>query len=1149
MTLHANSSTQEQDMTEDNTGVSFSVDVTINAGDDLTIKATMVHKGNNVWTQSFLKADNFKLYRLPEDVTSTYITNADLKDVSADASTDAAYWPVYTTGRTSGKQKHPKNWYLHTNGTKDHNVGGDFFECWAASNGVKRWTLFQDVTLPAGSYRLTGQYSTNESRGIIKTVAITPHHSYFSTGIKSSNWGSWGSEIAEFTIYESTKVRVGMIATNFAQNHGFTLTTTTAHQFLADEIAAAPAALTSAIATAQGVFDNASAGDDAYRTAAKNLHDAVVAYKLTNATAESPVDMTDKIANPSFEGVGGSTTYTGANHACSDEWTYCSSTDKGSYSATNANHLITNDSNDGFYYMNLWGGVSDFFTKQTLTSLPAGRYKLTALYASDSGNIATLYMNSTGDGDAVSASGSGNSTFVQGTTIYDMQADGDVEIGMSSNKWFKVDGFKLEYLGTLLTAAQADWQTAYDAAVAARDNASYTNVKGDEKDDLLDAISTYGSKPATIEACETATDALNDATSTFIAAKASYDAYFAEKTIATDKVGVAVGDITDPTLASNCADAINTLKVQEFNYVKDTYTVDATTKFGEWSPQNTSTASGQHWSGDGRSYVDKWDGNGFTMSITSTVTLPAGKYAFKAAARAALNGVFSLTMFVGDEYVDYTVKGDSGYGIDTSGNANFSGSGSYANNNNGRGWEWRHLTFDLDESTSVTLKIQAVVKGGNWASFSDYQLLTTSDNVAILKDLLNTEIATATAIDKTTNVGTGIFQTPSSAVTTLNDEIDDAQEIYDNSSATSSEVSTAISNLQTAEATYKATINAPAVGKKYYIKVATPEHAKLNNAWLLAAGATSTNNPTGYTIQANNAPADYLCQAYTFTQVSGNTYKISISRPEGEVYLTNGTKNGSAAGHKAGQIQATTVAENAMVFKIEAGNVANTFYIYNTETHSTIACQSGGNIYTESGNAYFSVAEASPVSISVNLAAGKYGTRIFPFVPSLPSEVKAYSCKAVDGSTLTLEEVTTPEANVPYIIYSEDGYTGAALTGYGTAAATSYTTGYLTGIYNTPTIEANANHYVLQTKDNGEQAFCIVTEDFTNTAPYRAYLTYEAPAGVKVLNFSFDDTPTAVNGIDVTQNEKATIYNLAGQRLNKAQKGVNIINGKKVLIK
>ena len=37
------------------------------------------------------------------------------------------------------------------------------------------------------------------------------------------------------------------------------------------------------------------------------------------------------------------------------------------------------------------------------------------------------------------------------------------------------------------------------------------------------------------------------------------------------------------------------------------------------------------------------------------------------------------------------------------------------------------------------------------------------------------------------------------------------------------------------------------------------------------------------------------------------------------------------------------------------------------------------------------------------------------------------------------------------------------------------------------------------------------------------------------------------NGMKELNNQSGAIYNLAGQRLNKVQKGINIINGKKIL--
>jgi hypothetical protein len=55
---------------------------------------------------------------------------------------------------------------------------------------------------------------------------------------------------------------------------------------------------------------------------------------------------------------------------------------------------------------------------------------------------------------------------------------------------------------------------------------------------------------------------------------------------------------------------------------------------------------------------------------------------------------------------------------------------------------------------------------------------------------------------------------------------------------------------------------------------------------------------------------------------------------------------------------------------------------------------------------------------------------------------------------------------------------------------------------------------------------------------------------VKALTFVFnseDGIETMSNGQWRMDNDQ--IYNLAGQRLSKPQRGINIINGKKVLVK
>jgi len=73
------------------------------------------------------------------------------------------------------------------------------------------------------------------------------------------------------------------------------------------------------------------------------------------------------------------------------------------------------------------------------------------------------------------------------------------------------------------------------------------------------------------------------------------------------------------------------------------------------------------------------------------------------------------------------------------------------------------------------------------------------------------------------------------------------------------------------------------------------------------------------------------------------------------------------------------------------------------------------------------------------------------------------------------------------------------------------------------------------------------SEGKTNMAAFRAYLKTKT-AGVKAELF-IDGVATSIEAINGTEKPQGAIYNLNGQRVQKAQKGLYIIGGKKVLVK
>ncbi|MBO7119369.1 MAG: hypothetical protein J6W03_03510 [Bacteroidaceae bacterium] len=93
------------------------------------------------------------------------------------------------------------------------------------------------------------------------------------------------------------------------------------------------------------------------------------------------------------------------------------------------------------------------------------------------------------------------------------------------------------------------------------------------------------------------------------------------------------------------------------------------------------------------------------------------------------------------------------------------------------------------------------------------------------------------------------------------------------------------------------------------------------------------------------------------------------------------------------------------------------------------------------------------------------------------------------------------------------------------------------------TVTGGPNIYVLSDK-NGIVGFYLVSSSTTIPA-HKAYLN--TSAGVKGFTFCFDDDATGIEDLNANVNHDEAIYNLAGQRLQKMQKGINIVNGKKIL--
>lgn len=167
-----------------------------------------------------------------------------------------------------------------------------------------------------------------------------------------------------------------------------------------------------------------------------------------------------------------------------------------------------------------------------------------------------------------------------------------------------------------------------------------------------------------------------------------------------------------------------------------------------------------------------------------------------------------------------------------------------------------------------------------------------------------------------------------------------------------------------------------------------------------------------------------------------------------------------------------------------------------------------------------------------------------------------YAFKESDASNITFESAYTIEAGKPYLVKLPEGTTESIVNPTFTGVTVKSTEGETVG-------EGGNVQFVGQTYNKslaGVDDVCYLSTngkvkqlaDGGSIKGLRAYFivpdAQQQASGVKLFFNSIEDgIQTMDNGQWTMDN--AEIFNVAGQRMNKLQRGINIVNGKKVLIK
>ena len=307
----------------------------------------------------------------------------------------------------------------------------------------------------------------------------------------------------------------------------------------------------------------------------------------------------------------------------------------------------------------------------------------------------------------------------------------------------------------------------------------------------------------------------------------------------------------------------------------------------------------------------------------------------------------------------------------------------------------------------------------------------------------------------------------------------------------------------------------------YYLSVDGDNDAYMITPKLHVEGTADKMVFSGYINGSGEIKVYYSADKNSWTTVSTTPY---LSSTEQEITISN-------------------IPEGDWYIKFELGNGAiNYVYGYELASESTYLALSENDEESKVVAGTY-----DEVTVEFTMGAGKFAAICLPFATTttaLGEGVKAWAFNGYDGN-ISLTTTNDLEAGKPYVVYAANGVNGFNFQNVTIAsneagsveqgAATfqgSYVkmpAGTMTGKYGvTPDgkiMKAGAN---------------------ASMKAFRGY--FDLPTSAESVKVSFD-SPTGIEAAEVMEALTGELYDLQGRRVNNAQKGIYIQNGKKFVVK
>lgn len=202
---------------------------------------------------------------------------------------------------------------------------------------------------------------------------------------------------------------------------------------------------------------------------------------------------------------------------------------------------------------------------------------------------------------------------------------------------------------------------------------------------------------------------------------------------------------------------------------------------------------------------------------------------------------------------------------------------------------------------------------------------------------------------------------------------------------------------------------------------------------------------------------------------------------------------------------------------------------------------------TGTPDAYSTYCTTVPSNVSLTITDAGFATYCSAYALDFSGVAGLTAYQAgMNGTTVEFTEVSDVPAETGVLVQGEKGTYNVPVVA---SSETKVDDNVLVGTVYGETIHANDADYFVLTKKNGNVGFYRVTATDYQVRANSAYLALAKGSVGNAKGFIPVDGTTAIDLVDTANEVAAPVYNLQGQKVNAAYKGVVIVNGKKVINK